>query len=46
LVSSTGQFDREPCAARRVVADVDAAAVLGNNAADDGQTEAAAAPLG
>ena len=38
--------DREHRARRHVVGDLDAAAVLGDDAADDGQAEAAAAPLG
>src|SRR5688572_21348345 len=39
--SLTGQFDRETGSAWHVVADVDAAAVLGNNPADDGQPQPA-----
>src|SRR5262245_34148647 len=42
---STGQLYGKPRSARRIVADVDAAAMLGNNAADDGQAEAAAPAL-
>src|SRR4051794_34430269 len=44
--SSTWQFDCKPCAARTVVADLDAAAVLGDDSPHDGQAEAAAAPFG
>src|SRR3954453_1189215 len=43
---STRQFDCKPRPARAVVADLDAAAVLGDDAPDDRQAEAAAAPLG
>src|SRR5262249_49330294 len=43
---SARQLDRKPGAARRVIAHVDAAAVLGNDAADDGEAEAAAGLLG
>src|SRR5262245_1929872 len=43
---STGQLYGKPRSARHIVADVDAAAVLGNNPADDGQAEAAAPALG
>ena len=43
--SSARQLDCKARAARRVVADLDAAAVLGDDAAHDRQAEAAAAPL-
>src|SRR5512145_2398071 len=43
---STRQFDGEAGPARFVVGDVDAAAVFGNDAPDDGQAQAAAPPLG
>src|SRR5262245_10590142 len=43
---SARQLDCKSSAARRVVADVDIAAMLGDDAPDDRQAETAAAPLG
>src|SRR5919108_4812258 len=43
--SADRQLDRKDRSARRVVRDVDAAAVLGDDPSDDRETKAAAAPL-